>query len=427
MATQTLSPVDRRVYEANLRRAYLYQFFMNFQFWWPIWVVYLQDERGLSLTQITALDSVFWLIIMVAQVPAGAVADRWGRKVALLLGSLFLAAGILLFGLADSYLLILISYGGWGLGLAFQYGGDSAFLFDSLKVLGREGEFQKVYGRYWSMASVGVIGGLLVGAPMAAATNLSLPIVLSSGIALLAAGVALTLKEPGAAAAQMDADGPSMKAGLSYGDLIRESFQLAYRRPRVRYVLLYSAVVGVGAFVPIIFIQPFLTHHDIGVGNLGLFQVPTRVFGIVGALAAYRVSAVLGERRIMVIMPVLLVGSYAALGAWDSIYAYPTFPVVTLVAMMAYPVVADYLNRRIPSEQRATVLSLRQVVFSLLLIPIAPLLGLVADGVSLMGAFWASALVVGAPLPLIFTLWWRSEAREPSLETAAEEATPAGE
>ena len=76
MATETLSPADRRAYEANLRRAYLYQFFMNFQFWWPIWVVYLQDERGLSLTQITALDSVFWLIIVVAQVPAGAVADR---------------------------------------------------------------------------------------------------------------------------------------------------------------------------------------------------------------------------------------------------------------------------------------------------------------------------------------------------------------
>jgi MFS family permease len=426
MATRTLSPADRRAYEANLRRAYLYQFFMNFQFWWPIWVVYLQDERGLSLTQITALDSVFWLIIVVAQVPAGAVADRWGRKVAMLLGALFLSGGILVFGLADTYLLILISYAGWGLGLAFQYGGDSAFLFDSLKILGREGEFQKVYGRYWSTASLGVIGGLLLGAPMAAATNLSLPIVLSSGIGLVAAGVALTLREPGVAAAKLDADASRPEARLSYGDLIRESFQLAYRRPQVRYVLLYSAVVGVGAFVPIIFIQPFLVHHDISVGNLGLFQVPTRVLGIVGALAAYRVSAALGERRVMVLMPVLLVGSYAVLGAWDSLYAYPTFPVVTLVAMMAYPVVADYLNRRVPSEQRATVLSMRQVLFSLILIPIAPVLGLVADEVSLMGAFWASAVLVAVPLPFIFALWWRSEARERSPDAGAVEA-PAGE
>src|SRR3990172_8491287 len=155
MTAQSPSSAAGHAYEANLRKAYAYQFFMNFQLWWPIWVVYLQDKRGLSLTQITALDSVFWLIIVVAQVPAGAVADRWGRKSALILASLFLSAGILVFGLADSYLLILVSYAGWGLGLAFQYGGDSAFLFDSLKALGRPEEFQKVFGRYWGVASAG--------------------------------------------------------------------------------------------------------------------------------------------------------------------------------------------------------------------------------------------------------------------------------
>jgi MFS family permease len=98
--------------------------------------------------------------------------------------------------------------------------------------------------------------------------------------------------------------------------------------------------------------------------------------------------------------------------------------VVTLVAMMAYPVVADYLNRRIPSEQRATVLSIRQLVFSFLLIPIAPLLGLVADEVSLMGAFWMAALIVAVPLPFIFALWWRSEAREPPPDAVEAEAFP---
>src|SRR3972149_9796460 len=94
MTRQPLSPVDRPLIESNLNKAYLYQFLMSFQLWWPIWVVYLTDKRGLSLTQITALDSVFWLIIVVAQVPAGAIADRWGRKSALILAALFLSAGL---------------------------------------------------------------------------------------------------------------------------------------------------------------------------------------------------------------------------------------------------------------------------------------------------------------------------------------------
>jgi MFS family permease len=435
MTGQPLSPADQRAYEANLKKAYLYQFFMNFQLWWPIWVVYLTDKRGLSLTQVTALDSVFWLIIVVAQVPAGAVADRWGRRSALILASLFLAGGIAVFGLADSYVLILISYAGWGLGLAFQYGGDSAFLFDTLRMLGRPEEFQKVYGRYWGVASVGVIGGLLLGAPMAAATDLSLPIVVSGGIALLATCAALSFREPalsllGPSAADLDerpAEALGSGSGLSFGDLIRESFQLAYRQPRVRCALLYGGVLGVSSFVPIVFIQPFLRAHDVSVGNLGLFQVPMRVLAIVGALGAYRVSAVLGERQTLVVMPVLLMVGYAVLGSWDASYAYVAFPVVSLVAMMANPVVADYLNRRIPSERRATILSIRQLLFSLLLVPIAPALGFMADEVSLMGAFWASALLVAVPMPFIFAAWWRAEAREPSPELAVEEAAPAGE
>jgi len=434
MTRQPLSSADRRPFEANLNKAYLYQFFMNFQLWWPIWVVYLTDKRGLSLTQVTALDSVFWLVIVVAQVPAGAVADRWGRKSALLLASLSLSAGILLFGVADSYLLILISYAGWGLGLAFQYGGDSAFLFDTLKALGRPEEFQKVYGRYWGVASAGVIGGLLLGAPVAAATDLSLPIVISAGIALLAAGVAISFREPSRgllapAATDLDelpADAAGPAAGLSFADLIKESLQLAYGRPLVRYALLYSAVVGVAAFVPIVFIQPFLRSHEVSVGDLGLFQVPMRVMAIVGALAAYRVSAALGERQTLVVMPIVLMVGYAALGSWDAAYAYAAFPVVSLVSMMANPVVADYLNRRIPSEKRATILSIRQLLFALLLVPIAPTLGFMADEMSLMGAFWASALLVAVPMPFIFAVWWRAEAREPLPEMAAE-AAPAGE
>lgn len=434
MTTQPLSSTDKRTFEANLNKAYLYQFFMNFQLWWPIWVVYLTDKRGLSLTQVTALDSVFWLVIVVAQVPAGAVADRWGRKSALLLASLFLSAGILLFGVADSYLLILISYAGWGLGLAFQYGGDSAFLFDTLKALGRPEEFQKVYGRYWGVASAGVIGGLLLGAPVAAATDLSLPIVMSAGIALLAAGVAISFREPslrllGPAATdptERPADAVGLAAGLSFADLIKDSFRLAYRQPRVRYALLYGAILGVAAFVPIVFIQPFLRAHDVSVGNLGLFQVPMRVLAIVGALSAYRVSAALGERQTLVVMPILLMVGYAVLGSWDASYAYVAFPVVSLVAMMANPVVADYLNRRIPSEKRATILSIRQLLFSLLLVPIAPALGFMADEVSLMGAFWASALLIAVPMPFVFAVWWRAEAREP-LPGAAAEAAAAGE
>ena len=66
--------------QANVRKYYLYNFFLNFQLWWPIWIIYLKEDRGLSQAQVTLIDIPFWLSIVLLQIPAAALADRWGRR-----------------------------------------------------------------------------------------------------------------------------------------------------------------------------------------------------------------------------------------------------------------------------------------------------------------------------------------------------------
>ena len=61
------------------------------------------SERGLSLTQITLLDTPFFLLIVLAEVPTGAIADRFGRRSSLMLGSALFAVAVFIFGVADSY------------------------------------------------------------------------------------------------------------------------------------------------------------------------------------------------------------------------------------------------------------------------------------------------------------------------------------
>ena len=64
--------------QANVLKYYLYNFFLNFQLWWPIWIIYLKEDRGLSQAQVTLIDIPFWLSIVLLQIPAAALADRWG-------------------------------------------------------------------------------------------------------------------------------------------------------------------------------------------------------------------------------------------------------------------------------------------------------------------------------------------------------------
>jgi hypothetical protein len=64
-------------YQANVRKFYLFQFLLNLQLWFPIWVVYLTEQRGFTLGQVTLLDVPFWASIIALQVPAAAISDRW--------------------------------------------------------------------------------------------------------------------------------------------------------------------------------------------------------------------------------------------------------------------------------------------------------------------------------------------------------------
>jgi len=402
--TSALSPRQRRAYEANVWKFYIYAFLLNLQLWWPIWIIYLQDERALSLGQITLLDVPFWLSIIILQVPAAAVADRWGRKPALMLGALLNAAAVTVFGLADTYALLLLSYLTWGVAIALITGPDSAFVYDSLKALGQAHQYQKLYGGAWAVISAAVLAGTLAGAPLAAATSLPFPIVLSGGIAFLSVLAAATFTEP--------APEVTASRGLSYARLMRESLQLVARQANVRYaILFFGIIVAIGTIAPIFFFQPFLMRHGISLGQVGFWQTPARITGILGALITYQVVATLGKRATFYLMPTILLASYALLAAWDSVYAQVSFPVMTLVAVMARPAITDYLNQRVSTSHRATVISLTNLTYSLLLIPTAPVLGAIADQ-SLAAAFWAGVAILGAGAIAILPLWTRAMASE---------------
>jgi len=398
-----LSVADRRAYQANVWKSYALGFLHSFQLWWPIWVIYLTDLRGFSLTQVSVLEALFWVVIVLSEVPTGAVADRFGRKTSLVLAAACTTLAVLVFGLATNYWIVLVSYVAWGFGLTFQSGADSALVFESLKAVGREHDYRRVAGVGWAIFSLGTLAGMLLGAPLATVTDLSFPIVLSAAIAFLTVIVALTLKEP---------ELPEGEERLAYRHLVGEARRTAWRLPPVRSMLLLAAVLIGATNAAAIFAQPFLSSHDVPVALFGVAQAPVRMAGIIGALAAYRISATFGIRSTFITVPMLMVGSYALLGGWNSVYAFAGMAVITFTHSLLLPVVADYLNQRIPNNQRATILSFRQLMSSLVIASFQPGLGVIADRVALVGVFWASAALLAAAAPVALLLWLRADRQE---------------
>ncbi len=416
-------PQRRAALESNIWKYYVFDFFLNFQLWFPIWIIYLTEERGLTISQVTLIDVPFWLSMIVLQVPAAAIADRWGRKPTLILSAAVFTFAITFFGLATNFWLILASYLAWGIGFALVSGTESAFIYDTLKELGKEGEYQRIYGRGWAVAMVASLGGTLLGAPVAAATSLAFPIILSGGLTGLALAAAVTFVEP--------LPGDRGEHGPSYGEIIRESASIVRRDGAVRYSLLYFGVMTVGAVGTIFFFQPFLVHHGASLGSVGLWQTPMRLAGIAGALAAHRMIVRLGERWTFWSATAATVAAYLVLAGWDSIYAQAMFPIINFAAVLMQPAITDYLNRRVSSEQRATVVSLTNLIRSVVLVPSAPAMGALAQESLALGFLAGGAIVaaLGLPLMLLWTPHLDRGAREPAeaAESLALAADPLGD
>ena len=378
--------------QQNIWKYYAFHIFLNLQLWFPIWIIYLTEERGLTLAQVTLIDVPFWLSIILLQIPAAAIADRWGRKPTLIGAALAFSSAVVFFGLASSFWLLLGSYLVWGVGFSLLYGTESAFIYDSLKAMGREEEYTHVYGRGWALATGAQLAGTLIGAPLAGATNLIFPVLLSGGIASLAVLVALTFREPRAVSATHHP---------SYGEIIRDSVQVLRRQPAVRYAILFYGLITLGSVAPVFFFQPFLRDHGVDIGEVGIWQTPMRILGILAALGAYRIMRTLGERGAFYMMPLVLVPSYVLLASWDSAYAQISFSTINFVVILSQPTVTGYVNRRVPSEQRATVLSMTNLIRSMVLIPTAPLMGILAEEISLEASFAVAAgavAILGLPL-----------------------------
>jgi MFS family permease len=419
MTAEALPEGARRAYQANIARYFAFETLQSFQLWFPIWIIYLQQQRHLSLTEITLLDTPFFLIQVLAEVPTGAVADRFGRKTSLLLGAAITTVGVFVFGVAENYPIILVSYVFWGVGMTLQSGADQAFLYDSLKLLGREAEYSRIFGRANAFAMTASIVASVLGSPIAARTSLAFPVVVSSFIYGASALVALTFKEP-----------PQLAERPTYLQTVTDGIGQVARRPVLILVMVFGVTAGLTFFVAQYFMQPFLKGHGASTASLGLIMLPQRLASVAASFGAHRVEQRLGSWRALALTPVISILGCAGLAAWDSIYAFAFIPLISAAGTTRLLLVSHYINQRIGSEHRATVVSIYALLTALSASLCAPLFGYLADSHSLRFLYGSVATFAAVTLPFIVLLWWRAERREegaPDAIQVAKDALPASE
>ena len=159
-------------------------------------IPFFREWGRLSFVQIFALQTWFMVACFLMEVPTGAVADRFGRKVSVACGGFLLAAASLLYGSFPHLAVFVVAEGLFAVAITLISGADEALAYDSLLAQGRQAEASRIMARLEAAKLAGILAGALLGAVVASRFGVRWPMLLQAVPLGLSGLVALTLVEP---------------------------------------------------------------------------------------------------------------------------------------------------------------------------------------------------------------------------------------
>lgn len=377
---QPETPAASSFPRGSVRRFYGYKFATETSFLSAIWVIYLR-ERGFSLTEIGLAESAFHLAPLLLEVPSGSFADLVGRRWSLAVGAALIAASQALLWSAPSLPLVLLAMFLHGASYSFRSGADQAYLYEALG--DEQAQYAGIFGR--------LLGAMyLVGAASAwlgaflSESGFGLPFALTIGFALGGVWLAMSLQEP-----SRRSTGVHVSMRRQVQEHARESWQLLRSNRAVTAMLIFSGPFWAAGSICHMYLQAAFSDRGLSNGTVGFIVAAGLVLTAVGATFAGRLDRISQFRwRLSGLALVIGVG-FALTGLQATVIATAAYLLANLAGGLAEPLLSNWFNRQLPTEQRATLLSIESWTFSATMIVAFPLAGQLADR-----AGWGALFVV---------------------------------
>jgi len=368
-------------------------------FIWGINTLFLLDA-GLTITEAFLANAFFTVGQVLFEVPTGVAADTLGRRTSYLLGSATLFVSTLL------YLWLWQIHGplwAWavvsmllGLGFTFFSGATEAWLVDGLNFAKYTGTLESAFAKGQIAGGVAMLTGTLIGGAIAQATSLGVPYILRAIVLAMTFLVAFISMQDIGFTPKRDS---SVRVAMR--GILKSSLDHGFGHPPVRWLILagpFSGGVGIYAFYAM---QPYLLELY-GKGNsyaiAGLAAAMVAGAQIIGGYIVPYVRKVFRRRTSFLLFgAVMSAVSLALIGLASTFWlALSVFGLWAIIFAATIPVRQMFINRLIPSEERATVLSFDNLLNSSGGIVVQPALGKVA-------AIWSYSIsdIVGGGIELM--------------------------
>ncbi|MBR5974914.1 MAG: MFS transporter [Clostridiales bacterium] len=353
----------------QLNKLHIINFLGNISIAGAVWVALLAS-RGFSMQEIMFAETVFHIVSLISEIPSGFFADVLGRKKSLIVSCLCSITSCLVMILVNYYGGVLLSVGISALSYNFASGTDAALAFDSLKEAGRTADYDHfsslqsiVYRVSYGMASLSAGLALWMGY-----INAEL---LAIGLNLIQLGCMMTLRENVVVIRKKKS---SLKERIRA--CYQESLGFLKENPKARRLIFRNALVGAVDVLLLFALQDKLQQAGASRVVLGPMLFAMYLGGVLGSMLAEKVKSVKLIRIFWGCLLMVLAGAACAftgnpwfmtLGGCLSAFSDDLLQIRSDVA----------LNNMIPESSRATLISVSSFCFSVVMIVLSPIAGLV--------------------------------------------------
>ncbi|GAB5405630.1 MAG: hypothetical protein Aurels2KO_38610 [Aureliella sp.] len=426
-----------------LFRFSLYGFLKNQRYFEPFFMLALLSQ-GLSFFMIGVLYAFRSLVINLLEIPSGALADGYGRRVTMIVSLVSYICSFAVFGLAPNTAFLFLAMLLYGVGDAFRTGTHKSMIFEWLKLRGEEEDRTRVYGATRSWSKFGSALSAILAAILVVVTD-------DYQIVFLLATIPYICNLVNLIGYPAELDGLVYRESLygavaSIGERMRSSIKYAWRKPQLKN-LLGESMAWEGVFAAIKdYLQPammlMLTASIIGVAaaespdaaevkTTGISSAAAISVGVVytllflasGFASRYADSIVKWQgstRLASKFLWTVNLGLFGALLLFDLVGVQ--FLVVAVFVFLAIlqnfwrPILIGRIDKQTQSGRGATILSLESQAQRLTTLVVGPIAGLLVDFArrdGVPGNFWPLALIGGIAAGTVFYLQYIRRSDEP--------------
>jgi len=329
------------------------EFFVAFHF--GTYVLFLLSHQ-LTLFEVSLVNMVFMTTMFLFEVPTGAIADIFGRRFSYLLSCLVTAAGFLFYGFSSTLAGFMLAEAILALGATLTSGALDAWFVDSLKFYGYQGSFHNFFARQARILNGATIFGALAGGYLGRLNLAYNWFVAGFGFLLVAWLASRLMKEE-----YFQPNGNGIKVILSdFREVAGSSFH--YGKSSKAFVLLVLIGVGVSiaTMAPNMQWQPVFRRYFNDPALFGWLWAAMSVAVIIGNTLVPWLAKKLPGQKWVFALALLVIGVGVIITPWASGL------LITLLFFLFHemgrgvlrPSLDAYLNRIIPSNWRATLLSI---------------------------------------------------------------------